>query len=266
MKELNSQQLILLALLVSFVTSIATGIVTVTLMDQAPPPITQTINRVVEKTIERVVPGESKTTTVVKEVPVFVTEEQLIVEAVNKAIDGVVQIANSSGVYLGSGFLVNGRGMVVTSPALFLNANADESYRVLLEGGESVLAKRFSQETLPQVVLLKLDKDVGQDAISELSLVGDLVAPGQTVVALGRISGGSIHVSGGIVSSVFDFTTEATSTTPAVTSTLVRTNAVNVDNIGGPLLNIHGEVVGLNKEAGVALAASQIQTLLDSLE
>ena len=36
MEHLNKQQLILLTLLISFVTSIATGIVTVSLMDQAP--------------------------------------------------------------------------------------------------------------------------------------------------------------------------------------------------------------------------------------
>jgi len=53
-KELNKTQLILLTLLITFVVSIATGIVTVTLMQQMPKSATQTITNVIQRTIERV--------------------------------------------------------------------------------------------------------------------------------------------------------------------------------------------------------------------
>ena len=57
MEHLTKQQIILLTLLVSFVTSIATGIVTVSLINQAPANTTNTIERVIENTVAAALPS-----------------------------------------------------------------------------------------------------------------------------------------------------------------------------------------------------------------
>ena len=49
MEDLTKSQLVTLVLLVSFITSLVTGIVTVSLVDQSPAPLTQTIQRVIEQ-------------------------------------------------------------------------------------------------------------------------------------------------------------------------------------------------------------------------
>ncbi len=53
-EDLNKSQIILLTLLVSFVTSIATGIVTVSLMEKAPKDVVRVTQKVVERVVEKV--------------------------------------------------------------------------------------------------------------------------------------------------------------------------------------------------------------------
>src|SRR3989344_9685665 len=55
MEELTKSQIVLLTLLVSFVTSIATGIVTVALIDQAPAGVTQTVSHIIRETVQSAV-------------------------------------------------------------------------------------------------------------------------------------------------------------------------------------------------------------------
>ncbi len=82
-EELTKSQMLLLMILVSFITSIATGILTVSLLDQAPPVVTQTVNRIVERTVRTVAP--SLPATVVKTIipsPAPSTED-LVVSALS---------------------------------------------------------------------------------------------------------------------------------------------------------------------------------------
>src|SRR6185369_15148803 len=110
MKDLNKSQLILLAILLSFITSIATGITTVTLMEQAPSSITTPINRIVRQTVEKIEQVQGKTQTVV------VKEEDLVVDAIEENQSAVFDLSKSAEAGTqpsGHGFAVSADGLVV---------------------------------------------------------------------------------------------------------------------------------------------------------
>ncbi len=66
-KDLNKAQLIMLAVLLSFITSIATGITTVTLMQQAPSSVIVPLTQIVRQTVEKIVPAKINNTQVLSE-------------------------------------------------------------------------------------------------------------------------------------------------------------------------------------------------------
>ncbi len=121
-KELNKTQLILLAILLSFVTSIATGITTVTLMQQAPASVTAPINRVVQQTIEKIQQVEGKTTVQT----VVIKEEDLVVDAIAKNKSVVFSITKETQdvdfktveVGAGRGFAISTDGIIVVDAIL----------------------------------------------------------------------------------------------------------------------------------------------------
>lgn len=263
MEELNKNQIVLLTLLVSFVTSIATGIVTVTLLDQAPPAVTQTINRIVERTVEKVVPKETQPATVIKEVPVIVTEEELIVKSVNQGAKAMVRIAEAGekGKFIGSGFLIK-NGRIITSRTLFgVEATSTTTFinileAILTDGARRPLERLTPLDGSPLLVFRLAEKDVKSDwPVLELST--DTSVIGQTVIALGASDSTGLSVAVGIISS---FLSSGTTTAP-----MIMTNAASSDNAGGPLLNIKGEVVGVSHTQGLAVPAETVFALINTL-
>ena len=303
--KLNKNQIVLLTLLVSFVTSIATGIVTVTLMDQAPVGVTQTVNRVVERTIERVVPGETKTTTVIKEVPILITEEQLIADLVQSASAAVVRVTRGAE-SLGSAFIVSRDGQVITAAHLLIEpagsgsrpAVSGDKFNLILEKGEKVEATLVRLNHDADLALLQASKEqlaklaatapaaagavgTGDDQSALLfraaegenrnatstaakplwtavEIAETETFPGQTVVVIGALADGPISVAGGIISSLVN------SAAAGADLTFLKTNAVNENNLGGPVFNTKGKVIGVATAPGSAVAALAVKKLLAS--
>ncbi len=156
-KDLNKTQLIWLAVLLSFVVSIATGIVTVTLMQQAPTGVTQTINRVVQQTVEKVVPGYTPTTTQT----VIVKEDDLVADAVStaRAITGTLLLKKDSSEPIDDVYALGGNSFLVGDATI----DKSQSYYIKTTSGvypasvTGVSPLGFSLLTAPDMPAAKKD-------------------------------------------------------------------------------------------------------------
>jgi hypothetical protein len=124
-ENLNKSQMILLTLLVSFITSIATGIVTVSLLQQAPPVITETVNRIVERTVERVIPSQAASAATSQEntqpQTVVIKESELVASAVQKISPAIVRLYSgqaTSSTFLGIGVVAGDSGTIIADAGL----------------------------------------------------------------------------------------------------------------------------------------------------
>ena len=269
-EQLNKSQIILLTLLISFITSIATGIVTVTLMDQAPEGVSRTITHVVERTVEQVRPKETQVATVIKEVevPVIVTEEELVLKAIDKVSPAVGLLraestSREAGVTLGTAWLADVAGHFMTAGSLVKDKGR---YEVVMESGEIRLltVTRFSAGGEVAVLSPKAGS-VGETAepsiaVVPLELGKSDTAVGQTVISFGATVRGNHRVAIGIVADLFAGTGSQTGST-----TIISTNAASADNVGGPLVYISGQVIGLSLEPGVAVGKKVITSTIDSI-
>lgn len=255
-EDLSKAQLILLALLVSFVTSIATGIVTVSLMDKAPAGVTQTVHKVVERTVERVAP-ENQNASVgggeqnVKEVTTVVKENDLITETINKNTKNLARIYSGTGTstqalgsFVGLGVLVSGGEFVATDRAL---VSSENTYSAQLNDGTIVELTHAMPAGATKLALLALPEE---HADSGATLAKpDSLKLGQTAIALSGRERNSVAT--GIIA---ELPTETVETEESETTRIIAigTNiAANDVLVGAPLVNIFNETIGIAVTSGL---------------
>ncbi len=248
MEDLNKQQLILLVLLVSFVTSIATGIITVSLLNKAPVEVTQTINRVVERTVETVVPegAEPEERVVTVRETVVVTEEDRVVDAIATNRNNIVRIFTRDGEFVVMGVVRSTVGEVVTVRGSY--SQSDSLYIARFENGDEfpIIFDRTDEQGGASFFTLRPEEQrdfaVGSFSSQDLQL-------GQTIVS---ISGSDRHtILTGLVSDLVEGREVITNLS---TAGLVR---------GTVLLNLSGDVVALRNDSGVFIS---IKTLLSLVQ
>ena len=145
----------------------------------------------------------------------------------------------SEGFSLGSGFLINREGYILTNAHVI--SNAVNIHVVLAEGKKEYPAKIIGIDRLTDTALIKIEPDFVPTVLPFGD--SDQLQMGEMVLAIGNPLGFQHSVTSGLISAKERATPHAGN---RYTNFLQTDSAINPGSSGGPLINLHGEVVGIN--------------------
>jgi len=153
----------------------------------------------------------------------------------------------------GTGFIVSADGLVLTNRHVVEDKEAE--YTVLTIDGKSFKAEVLAKDLVQDLAIIKIEGENFSTA-----KVGDSenLQIGQTVIAIGNALGEFRNtVSVGVISGLGRTVTASGGGLVMVLEDIIQTDAaINKGNSGGPLLNLKGEVIGIN--TAMALGAENI--------
>ncbi|HEY6154030.1 MAG TPA: trypsin-like peptidase domain-containing protein [Candidatus Udaeobacter sp.] len=165
---------------------------------------------------------------------------------------------------LGSGVIVTNEGHIITNTHV---VDQVDQIEVQLSDGRIKTARLIGADSQLDLAVLKIDAP----GVKPLVLAdSDTVQPGDSVLAIGNPFGLQETVTDGIIS----WKGEPNSTD--LRGYLLQTNAaINPGNSGGPLINVRGEVVGINEQIlsrsggsegiGFAIPSNTVRMALESV-
>jgi S1-C subfamily serine protease len=140
----------------------------------------------------------------------------------------------------GSGFIIDPRGYILTNYHVVAGAQTME---VILGDQTHYPAKFIGADQRNDVALIKIDPKGKQLAALTLGDSSTLQV-GQKVLAIGDPFGFQSTLTTGVVSALGR--TVQTSQTTFIDEAIQTDASINRGNSGGPLINTHGEVIGIN--------------------
>jgi 2-alkenal reductase len=204
--------------------------------------------QVVEPSPEVVSPS-SETVVDLPPAPDLVAVEDTLISLYENANPGVVSIRvdTEAGGGQGSGFVIDEEGHIVTN---YHVVEGFTSLEVAFPSGYKTRGEVLGVDTDSDLAVIKVEAPT--EELHPLPL-GDSsqLKVGQTVVAIGNPFGLSGSMTTGIISAL-GRTLESLRTSPEgqffTAGDIIQTDtAINPGNSGGPLLNLNGEVVGVNR-------------------
>ena len=155
----------------------------------------------------------------------------------------------------GTGFIVSEDGMIITNKHVVLDQDAD--YTVFTNDGAQYSAKVLAKDTIQDIAVIKIEPDksvnnaggITTDKFPMLEFgESSSLQIGQTVIAIGNALGEFRNtVSVGVISGLGRTITASGGDFVETLEDVIQTDAaINKGNSGGPLLNLKGEVIGIN--------------------
>ncbi|MEE9259169.1 MAG: DegQ family serine endoprotease [Nitrospinaceae bacterium] len=139
---------------------------------------------------------------------------------------------------MGSGFIINQDGHILTN---YHVVQGGDEIQVLLENGKEYTAKLVGADSKTDIALIKIQDESGASFPTVQLGDSENLEVGEWVVAIGNPFGLSHTVTVGVVSAL------GRSIGAGPYDEFIQTDAsINPGNSGGPLLNIKGEVIGIN--------------------
>lgn len=176
----------------------------------------------------------------------------------------------------GTGFIVTADGLIVTNRHVVSDSEAD--YTVILNNGTEYKAETIIPDNLNDIAILRIQKDDGKpvDGLSAITLGdSDKLQVGQRVIAIGNaLAEYENTVTTGVVSAKGrSINAGSVQSTESLINLIQTDAAINPGNSGGPLVNIQGEVIGINTAVaagaqgiGFAIAINDIKSIIESVK
>jgi serine protease Do len=222
--------------------------------------------------------GSSLNLTTTKTETLKLEESSAVIDSANKVTPSVVSITTTSSVVnffgqtvqqqaAGTGFIITNDGLILTNKHV---AQAGDKLSVITSAGKTYDAKVAALSPTNDLAILKIDA-TGLPVVD----LGDSnnLQVGQWVVAVGNALGQLQNtVTVGVISARERQLTAGAGSQQEQLSNLLQTDAaINAGNSGGPLVNLAGQVIGINtavasnaQSIGFAIPINQAKSAIDS--